>query len=118
MAVDVIAIDLGLDLRHVKVRILHALAAFEDHRRANQIQAVLMSAEPRANFRFKGRLCPLERFVQNDEHLRLKGKGLPPLHGGARGSQLLRVVVEIPKKPGKRAKKLYEELLGLEEHGA
>jgi molecular chaperone DnaJ len=52
--------------------------------------------------------------VQHDEILRLKGKGLPPLHGGPRGSHLLRVVIEVPKRLDKASKKLYQDLLKLQ----
>ena len=53
--------------------------------------------------------------VQHGTLLRLKGKGLPPLHGGARGSQFVKVLVAVPEKLDRRRKKLYEELLSLEE---
>jgi len=52
--------------------------------------------------------------VQHGTLLRLKGKGLPPLRGGSRGSQFVRANVVIPEKLDKKRRKLYEELLGLE----
>jgi molecular chaperone DnaJ len=55
--------------------------------------------------------------TQPDDILRLKGKGLPPLHGGSRGSQLLRVVVVIPRKPNRQTRKLYQDLLAMEKDG-
>lgn len=53
--------------------------------------------------------------IQHGTLLRLKGKGLPRLHGGARGSQLVRVEVTVPEKPDRKTRKLYQELLGMEE---
>jgi len=53
--------------------------------------------------------------VQHGTLLRMKGKGLPPLHGGARGSQLVRALVVVPEKLGRKQKKLYEQVLALEE---
>lgn len=55
--------------------------------------------------------------VQHGTLLRLKGKGLPPLRGGGRGSQFVRVNVIVPKKLDKRRRKLYEELLELDPEG-
>jgi len=52
--------------------------------------------------------------VQHGTLLRLKGKGLPPLRGGSRGSQFVRANVVVPRKLDKKRRKLYEELLGLE----
>jgi molecular chaperone DnaJ len=52
--------------------------------------------------------------VQPGTLLRLKGKGLPPLHGGTRGSQLVRAVLEVPERLGREEKKLYKQLLDLE----
>jgi molecular chaperone DnaJ len=53
--------------------------------------------------------------VQQGTLLRLKGKGLPPLHGGARGSQFVRVHVVVPEHLDRAQKKLYQEILDLEE---
>ena len=55
--------------------------------------------------------------VQPGTLLRLKGKGFPPRHGGARGSQLVRVVLHVPERLDKKRKKLFEELLTLESEG-
>lgn len=52
--------------------------------------------------------------VQPGTLLRLKGKGLPPRHGGARGSQLVRVMLHVPERLDKKRKKLFEEMLALE----
>jgi molecular chaperone DnaJ len=53
--------------------------------------------------------------VQHGTLLRMKGKGLPPLHGGTRGSQLVRTLVVVPEKLDRKQKKLYEQILALEE---
>jgi molecular chaperone DnaJ len=55
--------------------------------------------------------------VQPGELLRLKGKGLPPRHGGPRGQQIVRVQVRIPDKLSKADRKLYEGLLEHEDNG-
>jgi molecular chaperone DnaJ len=52
--------------------------------------------------------------IQHGTLLRLKGKGLPRLHGGGRGSQLVRVEVMVPEKLDRKMRKLYQELLGME----
>jgi molecular chaperone DnaJ len=49
--------------------------------------------------------------VQEGTLLRMKGKGLPPLNGGPRGNQYVRVRVRIPEKPDRETKRLYRELL-------
>ncbi len=49
--------------------------------------------------------------VQHGTLLRMKGKGLPPVHGGARGSQFVRVELVVPEKLDKARKKLYQDLL-------
>ncbi len=49
--------------------------------------------------------------VQHGTLLRLKGKGLPRLHGGARGSQLVRVRIAVPEKLSREERKLLERLL-------
>ncbi|HET9234679.1 MAG TPA: DnaJ C-terminal domain-containing protein, partial [Candidatus Eisenbacteria bacterium] len=49
--------------------------------------------------------------VQPGTLLRLKGKGLPPRHGGSRGNQVVRVQVRIPERLSKEDRKLYQELL-------
>jgi len=55
--------------------------------------------------------------VQPGALLRLKGKGLPPRHGGPRGHQIVRVQVRIPERLNKSDRKLYEGLLEHEENG-
>jgi molecular chaperone DnaJ len=56
--------------------------------------------------------------VQHGTLLRLKGKGLPPLHGGPRGSLLVRVTIKMPERLDREAKTLYKKLLDLEENKA
>jgi len=51
--------------------------------------------------------------IQSGKVLRLRGKGLPALRGGGRGSLLVRVVVETPTRISKDEKKLLEELAKL-----
>ena len=55
--------------------------------------------------------------VQPGTLLRLKGKGLPPRHGGPRGQQIVLVRVRIPERLNKAGRKLYEGLLEHEENG-
>ena len=55
--------------------------------------------------------------VQPGALLRLKGKGLPPRHGGSRGNQVVRVQVRIPERLNKDDRKLYQELLKNEKDG-
>jgi molecular chaperone DnaJ len=55
--------------------------------------------------------------VQPGALLRLKGKGLPPRHGGPRGHQIVRVIVRIPERLDKADRKLYESLLEHEKKG-
>src|SRR2546426_2552754 len=82
MAIDMKAVDLGLNLRYVEIGVLHPLAAFENHRRTDQVQAVLLRGEPRLDFRFEFRLGDVQRFVKDDQDLRklaliLRAKDLP-----------------------------------------
>ena len=56
--------------------------------------------------------------VQSGEVLRLRGLGFPRLHGRGRGDQLIRVVVETPKKLSPRQRELFEELARLERQNA
>lgn len=48
--------------------------------------------------------------IQSGKILRLRGKGIPQLHGGGTGDQLVRVVVVIPTKLSAGVRKLYEDL--------
>ncbi|MFQ6064867.1 MAG: molecular chaperone DnaJ [Candidatus Bathyarchaeia archaeon] len=48
--------------------------------------------------------------TQNGTLLRLRGKGVPHLHGWRRGDQLVRVIVRTPTKLTRRQKKLLAEL--------
>ncbi len=48
--------------------------------------------------------------TQSGEFITLKGKGLPNLDGFGRGDQLVRIVIETPRKLTSKAKKLFEEM--------
>jgi molecular chaperone DnaJ len=47
--------------------------------------------------------------TQSGKTFRLRGKGLPPLQGGARGDQLVRIFVEVPSSLTPRARELLQE---------
>jgi molecular chaperone DnaJ len=51
--------------------------------------------------------------IQSGKVLRLRGKGLPALRGGGRGSLLVRVVVETPTRLSAEEKRLLDELSAL-----
>ena len=48
--------------------------------------------------------------IQGGKVLRLRGKGLPGLHGSGKGDLLMRVLVETPRKLSRRERQLMEEL--------
>jgi len=48
--------------------------------------------------------------TQGGQIFKLKAKGIPALHGNARGDQLVEVLVNVPKKLSKEQKRLIEEL--------
>ncbi len=48
--------------------------------------------------------------TESGQLIRLKGKGIPHLSGSGRGDHYIRVKIRVPKKLGKNAKKLLEEL--------
>ena len=48
--------------------------------------------------------------TQSGQKIRLKGLGVPHLRTGRRGDQFVHVVVDVPKKVSRKAKKLLEEL--------
>jgi molecular chaperone DnaJ len=52
--------------------------------------------------------------TQTNTVFRLKGEGMPRLHGRTRGDQHVRVLVETPKKLSSDAKKIFEQLQELE----
>jgi molecular chaperone DnaJ len=57
--------------------------------------------------------------TQTGKVFRLRGKGIPHLHGGGRGDQHVRVVVETPSQLSKQQRELFEklaELSGEESH--
>lgn len=48
--------------------------------------------------------------TQSHQQFRLKGLGVTRLHGSGRGDQYVTVIVDVPKKVGRKAKKLLETL--------
>ncbi len=48
--------------------------------------------------------------TQPHQQIRLKGLGTHRLHGGGRGDQFVKVIVGVPKRPNRKAKKILEEL--------
>lgn len=48
--------------------------------------------------------------TQSGELFRIKGKGVPDLHSGTRGNQLVKVIVRIPKNLSREQKRILEEL--------
>jgi molecular chaperone DnaJ len=58
--------------------------------------------------------------TQNGDHLRLRGKGMPALHGRGRGDAVYGVVVEVPRRLTARQRELLEEFQKVsagEDHG-
>lgn len=53
--------------------------------------------------------------TQTGKTFRLRGKGIPNIHGYGRGNQYVEVVVETPTRLGKRQKELLQELSKIEE---
>lgn len=53
--------------------------------------------------------------IQSGEVLRLRGQGLPGLHGRGRGDQLVRVRVWTPRRLSKEQERVFQELLGIED---
>ncbi len=47
--------------------------------------------------------------VQNNQVFRLRGKGIPGLHGSSKGDQLVKIRVEVPTKLTERQKQLLRE---------
>ncbi len=48
--------------------------------------------------------------IESGKVMRLRGKGIPELHGSGRGDQLVEVIVKTPKKLSRIQKRLLEEL--------
>jgi molecular chaperone DnaJ len=51
--------------------------------------------------------------TQSGAAFRLKGKGIPDLHGYGRGDHLVRVIIETPRKLTARQRELLEEFAGI-----
>ncbi len=52
--------------------------------------------------------------TQSGSVFRLRGKGIPDLRGGGRGDQLVRVIIEVPRKLTGRQRELLEEFARLD----
>jgi len=50
--------------------------------------------------------------TQSHQQIRLRGLGVPDVHGRGRGDHYVRVIVDVPKRVSRKAKKLLEELSG------
>ena len=48
--------------------------------------------------------------TQSGETFRIKGRGVPDVHGRGRGNQMVKIIVRIPKRMSREQKKLIEEL--------
>ena len=47
--------------------------------------------------------------TQNNTIFRMKGKGIPYLHGSGQGNENVEVVIEVPEKLSKKQKELLKE---------
>jgi len=56
--------------------------------------------------------------TQNGDVFRLRGLGMPSVHGHGKGSLLIRVAVEVPRRLTARQKELLAEFAGLDGEGA
>ncbi len=52
--------------------------------------------------------------TQPDTLFRMRGKGMPSLHGHSQGDELVRVTIKVPEKLSKRERELVEELAEME----
>jgi DnaJ-class molecular chaperone len=52
--------------------------------------------------------------TQNEQLMRLAGKGMPHPHGGGYGDEYVRVVARLPQHVGKRERELFKELAAME----
>ncbi len=48
--------------------------------------------------------------TQSHQQFKLKGLGVPHVHGRGRGEQVVKVIVDVPKKMSRKGKKLLEDL--------
>lgn len=53
--------------------------------------------------------------TQTGRLFRLRGKGMPSLHGYSRGDQYVKVILETPTRLGEKERKLFGELIELED---
>ena len=53
----------------------------------------------------------IEEGTDSGHEIRLKRKGVANVHSGRRGDQILKIVVETPKKLSRKQKQLLEEFL-------
>jgi len=57
----------------------------------------------------------LKAGTQNGDRLRVRGKGVPGMHGGRKGDLVSTIEVEVPRKLTSRQKELLEEFRAIEE---
>jgi molecular chaperone DnaJ len=52
--------------------------------------------------------------TQNEQVMRLAGKGMPRPRGGGHGDEYIRLIARLPQRMGKRERELFQELAALE----
>ena len=62
----------------------------------------------------KGRL-KIPKGTQSGQMLRMRKAGIPALNGRGRGDQIVRIVVDVPKKLTKRQEELLKEYEGIDQ---
>lgn len=72
-------------------------------------QAVLGAEIEVPTLEGRGRL-KIPKGTASGQVLRMRGQGMPRLDGGGRGDLLVRTVVDVPRKPGRREEELIREL--------
>ena len=58
---------------------------------------------------------PLKGGIQSGEVIRLKGRGMPRLHGGRPGDLVVQVIVETPRNLTRRQEELFRELAEIDQ---
>lgn len=52
--------------------------------------------------------------TQSGDQIRIKGKGVPDVHGGKTGDQIVVITVEVPRKLSRQEKELYQKLFDIQ----